>query len=130
MSLHGKGQAEGGGAVDGDCQPAQYEGGGVHVEESVGAVGIEASVAALYHYHEGIWCVCVRVCACMCVCLHLRYLPFPPPDERNKAQQSLSPDVVRVLTELFLCVENLSQEWGTSQVCTNPYLATPTQGLP
>ncbi len=36
-------------------------------------------------------------------------------DSRNKSQQSLSPDIVRVLTELFLCVENLSKDWGISQ---------------
>lgn len=36
-------------------------------------------------------------------------------DSRNKSQQILSPDIVRVLTELFLSVEDLSKEWGVSQ---------------
>lgn len=31
------------------------------------------------------------------------------------SQLSLAPDVLRLLTELFLCVENLSQEWGQSE---------------
>ncbi len=34
---------------------------------------------------------------------------------RFKSQQNLSPDILRMLTELFLCVENLSEEWGSSQ---------------
>ena len=42
--------------------------------------------------------------------------PFPRSiDSRTKTQRGLSPDIVRVLTELFLCVENLSKEWGISQ---------------
>ena len=30
-------------------------------------------------------------------------------------QLNLAPEIVRLLTELFLCVENLSQEWGLSE---------------
>lgn len=48
------------------------------------------------------------------------YIPLSLPHadtRRGKAQgqPSLSPTIVRVLTELFLCVENLSKEWGISQ---------------
>ncbi|XP_064406559.1 zinc finger ZZ-type and EF-hand domain-containing protein 1-like isoform X2 [Halichondria panicea] len=35
-------------------------------------------------------------------------------EEKTKGQQLLSPEIIRVFTELFLTIENLAEEWGIS----------------
>ena len=43
--------------------------------------------------------------------------PFFPHLTESKTNMllSITPEILRLMTELFLCVENLSQEWGLSE---------------